>query len=106
MKNTIYQNDQGNWLKLADIDFTIKKIKELDDTLSLIDNKKLFLTIEDVMDLTGFGKSKTQDLFNWKEFPACDIGKQKIVLYYAFVDFFMKRRSREDMEKAAQDRVA
>ncbi len=104
MKNT--NQIQPNWLKLDDVDYTIAKINEFNNALSLIENSKLFLTIEDVMDLTGFGKTKTQDLFNWKDFPACDIGKQKIVLFPAFVDFFMERRSREEMEKSIHGKAA
>lgn len=55
-----------------------------------------FYTIKDVMEILHCGKKTAQKLFNMKEFPACDFGKEKVVSKQAFYDFFATRRSKED----------
>lgn len=57
---------------------------------------KRFLTIEDVMEITGYSKTTVLKLFNMKEFPACDFGKGKIVSEEAFWNFFSERRVKAD----------
>ena len=55
-----------------------------------------FYTIKDAMKLLHWGKTKVQKLFNMKEFPACDFGKEKVVSKQAFYNFFSQRRASED----------
>lgn len=49
-----------------------------------------FLTVKDVMRMTGYSKPTVLDIFNRPDFPACDYGKNKIVFLPAFYDYFMK----------------
>ncbi len=62
--------------------------KSLENFTSQVENK-LFLTIEDVMNLTGWSKKTVENLFNQNDFPSCDYGKKKIVLTLAFINYFM-----------------
>lgn len=55
-----------------------------------------FLTVEDVMNLTGYSKPTVLAIFNRPDFPACDYGKNKIVFLPAFYDYFMKAVKKSD----------
>jgi len=55
---------------------------------------KVFLTIKEVVALTGWSIRTVQDLFNIPDFPSCDYGKEKIVEKNAFLKFFDTPRRR------------
>lgn len=55
-----------------------------------------FLTVEDVMKLTGYSKPTVLTIFNRPDFPACNYGKNKIVFLPAFYDYFMKAVKKSD----------
>ena len=55
-----------------------------------------FLTMSDVQRITHWGKNRVRELFNEKDFPACDYGKEKLVEYTAFIKFFSVRREKKD----------
>lgn len=60
-----------------------------------------FLTVEDVMKLTGYSKPTVLSLFNREDFPCFDLGKKKLVSNFAFWSYFMKpvRAEETDYEK-------
>ena len=75
----------------------IAEAKELLDLFNKIEEKAesikgsfKFLTIQDVMQLTGYSEPTVQKLFNRKDFPAWEIGKNKIVFAPAFYEYAMK----------------
>ena len=80
--------------------------KELLDVLQRIENvaEKVqvqlgFLTIKDVVKLTGISEPQVQRLFRRKDFPVCDYGKQKVVSIEAFNEYFkhpVKTTDKED----------
>ncbi len=75
----------------------VSTAKELLDLFNRIEEKAdkikgsfKFLTIKDVMDLTGYSEPTVQKLFRRKDFPAWEIGKNKIVFAPAFYEYAMK----------------
>ena len=78
----------------------IEKTLQSDDAKNVIIviNQPLegFYTIKDVMEMQHCSKTTAQHLFNMKEFPACDFGREKIISKQAYYAFFEKRRSKED----------
>lgn len=75
----------------------ISSAKELLDLFGKIEEKAdkikgafKFLTIKDVMELTGYSEPTVQKLFKRKDFPAWEIGKNKIVFAPAFYEYAMK----------------
>lgn len=68
----------------------------------MIENEKLkdnsdivFLTIKDVIKITGYSKKTVELLFNDPDFPSCDFGKKKIVEKNAFLQYFSKRHQKD-----------
>lgn len=60
----------------------------------IIDNNIILLTIEDVVQLTGWCEKTVRNMFtNDSEFPAIKKGKEYQVEYTALKDFFAKRRT-------------
>lgn len=70
----------------------LQKITELLDKVKSGVQNIQFLKIKDVSDLTGWSIPTVQKLFNKKDFPACDYGKEKIVEIGAFINYFSVRR--------------
>ncbi len=65
------------------------------DVTIMIENEKLkdnsdivFLTIKDVIKITGYSKKTVELLFNDPDFPSCDFGKKKIVEKMLFFNIF------------------
>lgn len=56
----------------------------------------VFITIKDAEKILPWGKNKVRDLFNEKDFPACNYGKEKIVRLDKFNDYFAVRRDKEN----------
>ena len=70
----------------------LQKITELLEKVKSGVQNIQFLKIKDVSDLTGWSIPTVQKLFNKKDFPACDYGKEKIVEIGAFINYFSVRR--------------
>lgn len=74
--------------------FAIKLIKELKDGLVDLDkyikaiDDECFYTVDDVIKLTGYSRPTVLNMFNMKSFPACSMGKRKIVKKSVFWKFF------------------
>lgn len=73
----------------------LETAKELLDVLQRIERvaEKVqiqfgFLTIKDVVKLTGISEPQVQRIFRRKDFPVCDYGKQKLVEIDAFKEYF------------------
>lgn len=49
-----------------------------------------FLTVNDVMALTGLGRTTVYTLFNRTDFPTTHMARKMVVEIHAFVDFFSK----------------
>lgn len=76
--------------------FAIKLIKELKDGLVDLDkyikaiDDECFYTVDDVMEKTGYSKPTVLGMFNMKDFPACTVGRRKLVKKSAFWRMFDK----------------
>lgn len=74
------------------------EINQLKEMTQLLDKAKdsvraiQFLTIRQVSEATGWSIPTTQKVFNKKDFPACDYGKEKIVEIGALINYFSVRR--------------
>lgn len=92
--NTTQNNDDFR-ISIADLEAFNKQLHELKDNLT--DSVEcIFLTIADVMEITGWSKKTVEDLFNNPAFPCTDLGKKKLVLKAAFIRFFNERRCKDD----------
>ena len=84
-------------LAIQEIEKLNEKIVELKGNYeSVASSEIIFLSIEDVRKITGWSKHTVETLFNNPAFPSTDIGKTKLVLSFAFIDFFMKRRCKDE----------
>ena len=75
----------------TNLDEKLEKAKALLKYLKEIDNqvvKLQFVTIQDVVDATGWSKPTVQDLFNRKDFPSSDFGKEKQAEIHAVINYF------------------
>ena len=75
-----------------------KQLETLDKNYKIVFNEDLFFTIQDVIRITNWSKKTVEDLFNNPAFPATDLGKKKLVLKSAFIEFFSVRRGRADKD--------
>lgn len=53
-----------------------------------------FYSIADIQKMTGWSEKTVQKLFNDPEFPATDLGRNKLVEAHALINYFSKRRSK------------
>ncbi len=75
------------------IDEQIKKLKELIELQSEVKNNTAFLTfvgVEDLMEMTGWGRNTINKLFDEPDFPCCDFGKEKKAEIHAVLQYFSK----------------
>lgn len=77
--------------QLAEIKNLVAELKELESAVDRI----CFLTINDVMDATHWSRPTVQNLFNRPDFPACDLGKEKVVELTALRRYFSVPRRKE-----------
>lgn len=92
-------NSSLNYLSLEETQRACSELNNLLDTLNKIDDDaNLFYDMSEIRELTGWSKKTVEDLFNNPAFPSTDIGKRKLVLKFAFVNFFMQRRDRENKD--------
>lgn len=69
----------------------IDKLNELLEKLSLVEDKTkalTFITIPQFAKITGWSRAVVNDLYNRKDFPSCDFGKQKIAELNAVREYF------------------
>lgn len=80
------------------LEYAKQLIKEINEDIQIMElnsktiNNECFYTVEDVVKLTGYSKPTVLGLFNITDFPACTIGKRKLVKKSAFWKFFNKER--------------
>ena len=79
----------------TNLDEKIEKTKQLLEYLKEIDNqvaKLQFVSIQDVVDATGWSKPTVEKLFNRKDFPSSDFGKEKQAEIHAVIKYFSEPR--------------
>lgn len=72
--------------KMFDI---VTRLEKIETQLS----EPRFYTIQDVVNFTGWSEQTVKNMFNRKDFPACDFGKRKLVEQAAFREYFSQRRT-------------
>lgn len=80
-----------NSAELEQIDSQIEKLKELLKLQEEVHNNVIslaFLSVEDVMKLTGWGRNTVNKLFDEPDFPCCDFGKEKKAEIHAVIKYF------------------
>lgn len=55
-----------------------------------------FYTIAEVKELTGWSETTIQKLYNDPTFPATDFGRTKLVEAHALINYFSKRRTKQN----------
>ena len=79
----------------TDLKKDIEQLKDIAETLERINTntKKIqFITIKEFAELSGWSLPTVQKIFNRKDFPACDYGKEKIAEISAVKEYFSVRR--------------
>ena len=79
------------------LDEELKKVDELIKKLDEAESKTIqlkFISIKDLSKMTGW--STCQRLFNSKNFPSCDFGKEKKAEISAVKKFFSVKRSESE----------
>ena len=51
-----------------------------------------FYTVDDLIEMLGWGEATVQKLFNAPDFPSVDYGKTKVVEKHALIEYFSKKR--------------
>lgn len=75
--------------KIQDI---IKGLDQIKETAQLI----RFIGIKEFSQLTGWSEKTVQELYNKKDFPATDFGKEKKAEVHAIIDYFKVPRRKKD----------
>ena len=91
--NGLMQNDFT--ISLRDLEKLNAEIERYKANVESID-EILFYDIQDVMKITGWSKKTVESLFLNSAFPCSDIGKRKLVLKTAFINFFSERRCKDN----------
>lgn len=81
----------NNTDELNQLDEQIMKIKELLELQAQVKENVsaiAFLSVEDVMKLTGWGRNTVNKLFDEPDFPCCDFGKEKKAEIHAVIKYF------------------
>lgn len=66
---------------------TFQKIEESGERIKTLFK---FLTIKDIMEMTGWSELTVQNMFKREDFPSCELGKTKLVFAPAFYQYAMK----------------
>lgn len=88
-----------NILLNTDIDKEIQKTSELIDKLNeanQITKTLKFISIKEFCNLTGWSLKTVQNLYNRKDFPSTDFGKEKKAEVHAIIEYFKIPRRRRD----------
>jgi len=83
----------------TDIDKELEKATELINKLNEISTKaKLihFVSIDEFSKLTGWSKKTVQNLYNRKDFPCTNYGKEKKAEVHAIIKYFEVPRRKEN----------
>lgn len=97
MKNT-QNTDNTNNITLFDIDSQIEKLERAVELLNQVKENSIglkFLTVEDIMNVTGFSKATVEKLFKDPEFPSCNYGRAQVAELNAVIEYFSVPRRRE-----------
>lgn len=87
-----------NILLNTDIDKEIQKTSELIDKLNeanQITKTLKFISIKEFCNLTGWSLKTVQNLYNRKDFPSTDFGKEKKAEIHAIIEYFKIPRRRD-----------
>ena len=71
----------------------IKKLKELLELQMEVKDNIVYLTfigVEDLVEMTGWGRNTVNKLFDEPDFPCCDFGKEKKAEIHAVLQYFSK----------------
>ena len=96
MKTIKIENESDSFeLSLTEI---LQNCDQILKKLELINREKVllhFLTVDDMIKITGFSKKKVLELFSDPEFPSCDFGKAQIAEVNAVIQYFSVPRKKE-----------
>lgn len=90
-------NSDGNDT-IINFDDLINKSHELLDVLESVNKSSktiTFLTVDDMIEITGFSRKTVLNLFQDPDFPSCDFGKAQVVELNAAIIYFSVPRKRE-----------
>lgn len=62
----------------------VEKVEKIETSIT----EPKFYSIGEVANILGWSKNTVQDLFNRRDFPSCDFGKQKVVEMSALKNYF------------------
>lgn len=82
----------------TEIDLNIKKIAEIIEKLTLLEDKSKmlnFITIEEFAKLRGCSIKTAQDIFNDSSFPSENYGKTKVVEIEALKKWYQVKRDKK-----------
>ncbi len=82
---------------LDELDAVNNKIRSLLESLKQLSDEGdavKFFTPKQVSEMTGWNIQTTREVFNRRDFPACNFGKEKLVEIHALVKYFSVRRER------------
>lgn len=76
----------------------IKKVQETDksEKAYYLSSEVRFYGVAELMDMLGWSKHTVLKLFGDPEFPAVDFGKRKVVESHALIEYFSRRRIRDE----------
>ena len=92
-KEFIWQLIINNSREMNEIDEQIKKLKELLELQMEVKDNIVYLTfigVEDLVEMTGWGRNTVNKLFDEPDFPCCDFGKEKKAEIHAVLQYFSK----------------
>ena len=81
----------ANIMVNADLQEQINQLNALLEKMSQVEDKTkeiTFLTVSELAKMTGWSKTTVRELFNRKDFPCCDFGKEKIAEINAVRAYF------------------
>ena len=76
----------------------IKEVQETDksEMAYYLSSEVRFYGVAELMDMLGWSKHTVLKLFGDPEFPAVDFGKRKVVESHALIEYFSRRRIRDE----------
>lgn len=66
----------------------LKELLELEEKLAENAVKLRFITIKEMIELTGWSPTTVKQLYNRPDFPSCNFGKEKIAEANAVINYF------------------
>lgn len=71
-----------------------KLIEIIKEAFKNVQTELVFLTQKDFREKLGWGKNTVAEMFNRKDFPSINLGKEKVIEISAFKEWAKKRRER------------